>query len=168
MSCRQSIPERWLILGGAIDEEQWTTMACQMRGSGILLLEKPSARDWRRLKVLARLHHLTIVLEAPGTASRVHNVNELKRALLQRCPLIFLSPINETKSHPDWRALPRMRAATLARLAGRRLLALGGMDDRRFSAISPLGFIGWGGITAWRQNASRPRINCAAARQCPG
>jgi hypothetical protein len=43
-----------------------------------------------------------------------------------------------------------MRAATLARLAGRRAIALGGMDARRYANIAQLGFIGWAGILAFR------------------
>jgi thiamine-phosphate pyrophosphorylase len=43
-----------------------------------------------------------------------------------------------------------MRAAALARLAGRRLIALGGMDARKFARIENLGFRGWAGISAFR------------------
>jgi thiamine-phosphate pyrophosphorylase len=69
--------------------------------------------------------------------------------LFARVPLILLSPIHSTRSHPDWRPIPRMRAAAYARLAGRRLIALGGMDERRFERIERLGFVGWAGIDAW-------------------
>jgi thiamine-phosphate pyrophosphorylase len=82
-------------------------------------------------------------------AARVHNVRELRRALAARVPLILLSPIFATRSHPEWKPLPRMRAAALARLAGRRAIALGGMNRRRFKVIEKLGFIGWAGIDAW-------------------
>jgi hypothetical protein len=43
-----------------------------------------------------------------------------------------------------------MRAAAFARLAQRRLIALGGMDAQRYAKIAPLGFIGWAGISAFR------------------
>jgi thiamine-phosphate pyrophosphorylase len=43
-----------------------------------------------------------------------------------------------------------MRAAALARLGGRSLLALGGMDARKFARIGRLGFRGWAGISAFR------------------
>jgi thiamine-phosphate pyrophosphorylase len=42
-----------------------------------------------------------------------------------------------------------MRAAALARLAGRPLLALGGMDARRYAVVRRLGFDGWAAIDAW-------------------
>jgi hypothetical protein len=43
-----------------------------------------------------------------------------------------------------------MRAAALARLGKRRLLALGGMDARKFARIKGLGFQGWAGISAFK------------------
>jgi thiamine-phosphate pyrophosphorylase len=43
-----------------------------------------------------------------------------------------------------------MRAAALARLGGRNLLALGGMNARRFRRIERLGFYGWAAIDAFR------------------
>jgi hypothetical protein len=43
-----------------------------------------------------------------------------------------------------------MRSAALARLAGRRAIALGGMNRERYAKIAPLGFIGWAGISAFR------------------
>jgi len=76
-------------------------------------------------------------------------VGELRRALLARTAMILVSPIHRTSSHPDWRPLPRQRAAALARLAKRKAIALGGMNQKRYSKIAPLGFIGWAGIGAW-------------------
>jgi hypothetical protein len=40
--------------------------------------------------------------------------------------------------------------SALARLAKRRLLALGGMNPKRYAAVERLGFIGWAGISAFR------------------
>jgi thiamine-phosphate pyrophosphorylase len=103
-----------------------------------------------RLRVLARQRGLTIIVEQPRSASRVHDGHELRQALLVRSELILVSPIHPTRSHPDWKPLPRMRAATLAGLAGRRAVALGGMNARRYAKIAPLGFIAWAGISAFR------------------
>jgi thiamine-phosphate pyrophosphorylase len=63
--------------------------------------------------------------------------------------MLLLSPLYPTRSHPGWAAIPRMRSATLARLAGRKLIALGGMNEQRFRRVGPLGFAGWAGIRAW-------------------
>jgi thiamine monophosphate synthase len=117
---------------------------------GVLLLRKPHSSELRHLRSMAQLRGLSIVLEGRRTARRVHDVRELRRALLQRTPLILLSPIYRTRSHPDWKPLPRMRAAALSRLANRKLIALGGMDPRRYAEVAPLGFIGWAGISAFR------------------
>jgi thiamine-phosphate pyrophosphorylase len=80
----------------------------------------------------------------------VHDNRELRDALLRRMPLILMSPLYPTASHPHWRPIPAMRAAAFARLAQRRLIALGGMDAQRYAKIAPLGFIGWAGISAFR------------------
>jgi thiamine-phosphate pyrophosphorylase len=77
-------------------------------------------------------------------------MGELRRALSAGTPLILLSPLYPTASHPDWKPLPRMRAAALARLGGRRLFAVGGMDARKFERVKKLGFQGWAGISAFR------------------
>jgi len=116
----------------------------------VLILCELEATDVRHLRHLASLRHLTVVKEQRRTAVRVHNIRELRSALLARTRLIFLSPLFPTRSHPDWKPIPRMRAAALARLGGRRLHALGGMDARRYAKVARLGFSGWAGISAFR------------------
>jgi thiamine-phosphate pyrophosphorylase len=150
MDRRQSIPRQWLIVNAEPDAALWRAARRVPRGSGILLLCHLAASDRRRLRHVANLRALNLVIEKPRSARRVHNVSELRHALLRRTPLIFLSPIFETGSHPDWPAMPRMRAAALARLAHRRSIALGGMNEQRYAKIAPLGFIGWAGISAFR------------------
>ena len=149
MTRRQTTPEQWLILNEEIDPTRWRALRRLPRATGVLVLRDLETGDKRRLRYLARARSLTFVVETPLRASRVHNSRELGNALLRRLPLIFLSPIWPTRSHPDWPPLPRMRAATLARLANGRTIALGGMNPRRYAKIAPLGFIGWAGISAW-------------------
>ena len=91
-----------------------------------------------------------MVTEASGAAARVHDMRELAQALLRRTSLILISPLYPTRSHPEWEPLPLMRAATLAHLAGRRAIALGGIDARRYARLAQLGFSGWAGISAFR------------------
>jgi thiamine-phosphate pyrophosphorylase len=146
---RQTIPEQWLV----IDRSQpslWSILRKLSPGSGVLVLGGLSPTEQARLSRLARLRALTVVTERSGRAARVHGVRELRLALLRRTPLVLLSPMYETRSHPGWKPLSRMRAAALARLADRRLVALGGMDPRRYAKIARLGFIGWAGISAFR------------------
>jgi thiamine-phosphate pyrophosphorylase len=146
MSRRQTVPHEWLIVMGPDDRAGIEAAKRLRRKTGILLLEPLPHGDMRSL----RLRGLTILLEKRGVAARVHDAHELGRALIARTPLILLSPIYPTSSHPEWRPMPRMRAAALARLGGRRLVALGGMDARRFARIKNLGFQGWAGISAFR------------------
>jgi thiamine-phosphate pyrophosphorylase len=146
MKPRQSLPEQWLIIDTHLSESALRGLE---RGSGVLVLGELSSKERRRLRILAR--HREVVIASEGRiAARVHNIGELRRALLRRTPLILLSPLHPTTSHPDWRPLPRMRAAALARLSGRRLLALGGMDARKYARVKDLGFQGWAGISAFR------------------
>lgn len=146
----QSFPRQWFVLDQALNSECRAAPRSLPVNCGMLLLRKPNAAELRHLRNAARFRGLRIVVEGPRTATRVHDVRELRRALLRRTPLILLSPIYHTRSHPDWKPLPRMRAAALSGLANRRLIALGGMDARRYAKIAPLGFIGWAGISAFR------------------
>ena len=149
MNRRQTIPRQWLIIGElrAEDEQAVRRLA---RGSGILVVVHLGPMQQRRLCRLAQPRGLKVAGESRRSARRVHNVRELRDALLQRVPLILLSPIRPTRSHPDWAPLPRMRAAALARLGRRRLIALGGMDARQYTRIKELGFEGWAGVSAFR------------------
>ena len=146
MSRRQSIPDQWLIVGVGAPIEAAKRLP---RGSGLLLLRPPPASDMRRLRNLVRQRQLLLVVEGRRAAVRVHDSRELRQALLARSRLILLSPLFPTSSHPDRRPIPRMRAAALARLGGRSLVALGGMNKKRYAKIALLGFVGWAGISAW-------------------
>jgi thiamine-phosphate pyrophosphorylase len=150
MTRRQSLPKQWLIVDRGLNAATWTTMRRLPRGSGVLVIGAVPAKDGRRLRVMARRLQLTIVLEHRRSAARVHNQRELTRALLRRAPLILVSPVHPTKSHPEWKSIPRMRAAALASLAERHAVALGGMNARRYANVAQLGFIGWAGISAFR------------------
>ena len=148
MSRRQTKSERWFLVTDA-------AQACDVArglppGTGVLLLTKLTVREMRRLRQVAHARRLVVEEERRGNAARVHNMRELRSALGARTPLILLSPTFPTRTHPEWAPLPRMRAATLARLAGRSLVALGGMDERRYAKIGQLGFSGWAGVSAFR------------------
>lgn len=147
MERRQTLPVSWFVLTGP---ESLDVLRRLPRDTGVLVLPGLSPRDLRAVRRAARTRRLSLIMEQPGAPLRVHSMRELRKALGNPAPLIFVSPLNVTRSHPDWEPLPRMRAATLARLAGRRAIALGGMDARRYAKITPLGFIGWAGISAFR------------------
>ena len=147
MSRRQTMPNQWLIV---IDQPDWRAIQRLPRKAGVIALSQLTAADARKLRNIARVRDLRVEFERTGAAARVHSMRELGQAMLRRGPLILLSPIYSTASHPDWLPMPRMRAATFARLAGRQAIALGGMDQRRFAKIAPLGFVGWAGVSAFR------------------
>lgn len=150
MTHRQSMPGQWLIIERLAGHEAWEALGNLARGSGVILLEPFGRKALRPLSRFASAHDLLLIVERRGTVARVHNQSELTKALLQRTSLILVSPVHSTRSHRDWKPLPRMRAATMARLAGRRAIALGGMNGQRFAKIAPLGFLGWAGISAFR------------------
>lgn len=150
MRTRQSLPREWLIIAEQPSRELWRSVRRLHSGTGILVLTELSASERRHLRHIARSRRLTLVDEGSGDAARVHAIGDLRAALLRRTPLILLSPIYPTHTHPEWRPLRRMRAAALARLGRRNLFALGGMNARRFMRVRPLGFQGWAGISAFR------------------
>ena len=149
-----SVPSQWLIADDRTCGHLWRALRRLPRGSGILLLhrgmpKRERARLIAKLRRIARQRGHVIVDEAVGEAARVHDSRELRRAGLRRTPLLFLSPLLPTRSHPDWTPIPLMRAAALLRLSRVPVVALGGMDPKRFRRIERLGFRGWAGIDAW-------------------
>ena len=147
MRPRQSTPTAWMIV---TDDATLSATPRPPPGEGVLLLASVTQALERRARRLAARQGLVLVKEGPRTARRVHDARELRRAMLQRTPLILLSPLYPTPTHPEWKALPRMRAAALTRLGKRRLIALGGMSAERYVAVAALGFSGWAGISAFR------------------
>jgi thiamine-phosphate pyrophosphorylase len=159
MSAGQA-PRRWLIVDLAPGELLPEAARRLPPGSGLLLLShglKPGtrARLKRALRRIAHARGLVLIDEAEGSAARVHDGREIARARLRGTRLLLLSPLAPTRSHPGTAPLPRMRAAALRRLAGRQVLALGGMNSRRFGKASALGFSGWAGIDAWDARTGR-------------
>jgi thiamine-phosphate pyrophosphorylase len=146
MHRRQTVPKQWLIVRDVLEEGVIRRLP---RNSGILMLRQLDALELRRLRRWAEQRSLMVVEERRGVAARVHNLRELTRASIHRTRHVLISPIYPTQSHPGWQPLGRMRAATLARLTGRRAIALGGMDARRFTRVQPLGFVAWAGISSW-------------------
>ena len=149
MEGRQTTPRRWLIVNSPADSTLWAAVRHLAPRSGVLVLHSLKTGERRRLHNIAALRGLRII-ESPRDAARIHNLRDLTMASLRSPRLILISPIHPTSSHPDWKPLPRMRAAALARLANRRAIALGGMDERRYAKVARLGFSGWAGISAFR------------------
>ncbi|WP_454278743.1 thiamine phosphate synthase [Sphingomonas sp. Marseille-Q8236] len=62
--------------------------------------------------------------------------------------LLFVSPLFPTRSHPGAPSLGPDRAIRIGRGLGLALIALGGMDARRFRRLRGR-FDGWAAIDAW-------------------
>ena len=154
MNRRQSVPRQWLAADHRLGEGLWHALEQLPRGSGVLILYRDLPKGERarlvaRIRKVAQRRGLKVADEAAGEAARIHNMPDLRRAAAARVPLLFLSPLFPTRSHPEWRPLPRLRAAGMARIARVPVIALGGMDLTKFRRVRRLGFHGWAGIDAW-------------------
>ncbi|NNM77304.1 thiamine phosphate synthase [Sphingomonas sp. ID1715] len=79
----------------------------------------------------------------------VHDGAEILRAERANAALLLLSPAFATRSHQGSRALGPVRFGLLARRTTRPIIALGGMNERRWRRLRPLGAQGWAAIDAW-------------------
>jgi thiamine-phosphate pyrophosphorylase len=154
MKRRQTLPRQWLVADRRLDGQMWDAVRALPRGSGVLILYRDLPGNSRakiiaKLRRLAATRDLLLVDEAAGQGARVHDMKEIRQAGIAGIPILFLSPMFPTRSHPGRKPLKRMRAAALLRLAKSPVFALGGMDERRFRRIQRLGFSGWAGIDAW-------------------
>lgn len=82
----------------------------------------------------------------------VHNMNELNRAIRLNADLVFISPVFETRSHPDQRPLGVEEALRIAKIAPMRTFALGGVTQSRFNRYLGGGFYGWAAVSAPDKN----------------
>ncbi len=175
MRRRQPLPRLWLMTDERMGEDLWVALARLPRGSGVVFRHY-AASDRRalfeRVRRVTRRRGLVLVLagsmqqavswRADGVHGRsahrarprqllrtapVHGARELGRVTADA---VFLSPVFATRSHPGAKTLGSVRFGLLAVCAGTPVIALGGMDARRFRRISPLGAYGWAAIDAFR------------------
>lgn len=175
------LPALWLMTDERMGDALWRALARLPRGSGVVFRHHATPRAARRrvfeaVRRIARARRLVLVLAGserdaigwradgwhgrsahvarlrPRTAS-VHDRAELAAARRCGAARIFLSPVFTTRSHSEARPLGRVRFGLIAGGA-RGVIALGGMDARRFRALRLLGAEGWAAIDAW---TPRPR-----------
>lgn len=170
MKRRQTrVPRRWLVADDRFGGELAAALRKLPPNSGVLLLYRDMAAGKRArllamLRQLASRRRLVMVDEIASEAARVHNLRELRSAGLKRVPLLFLSPMAPTRSHPGQAPLGRMKAAALLRLARVPVIALGGMNEASFAAVRRLGFAGWAGIDAWSLGSLKSRGQAPKSR----
>ncbi|MCS6987516.1 MAG: thiamine phosphate synthase [Sphingomonadaceae bacterium] len=169
-----------------LDPQLERIAAALPRGTGVVVRHRslpPAARIAlvARLKALARRRGLVLSVADPPPGVRadgVHLGSTVRRRPLRRWPLVtaavhdrreaaraiglgahvlFVSPVFATASHPRRAPLGPLRFGLLARALPRPVVALGGVDRRRFRRLEPLGAWGWAAIGAWAaQKASAP------------
>lgn len=174
MHRRHPLPRLWLMTDERMgDEGLWRALGRLPRGSGVIFRHYRTTDRralFERVRAVARRRGLVLLLsgtprEAVGWradgahgrsphiwASRpllrtapAHDARELARA---RAHAVLLSPVFATRSHPDKRTLGPLRFGLLARGSRAPLIALGGMNARRYKRLAPLGAFGWAGIDA--------------------
>jgi thiamine-phosphate pyrophosphorylase len=159
-----------------VGDALWDALERLPAGSGVVFRHHatpPSERRrlYERVRRIARRRRLVLLLAGPPSlavawrADGAHGRSPHRRAprpLLRSAPchdrrelvaahragIRFVSPIHPTRSHPGARTLG-VRAGLLIAGERRGLVALGGMDDRRYRAVRPMGFDGWAAIDAW-------------------
>jgi thiamine-phosphate pyrophosphorylase len=173
MLSRQPLPRLWLMTDERMGEGLWDALARLPRGSGVIFRHYATA-DRRTLfeevRKIARRRGLVLVLagtareaaawRADGVHGRsphprtvrpllrtapVHKARELTKL---RAHAVLISPVFETRSHRGARTLGSIRFANLALMSEAPVIALGGMDARRFRRMARLGAYGWAGIDA--------------------
>ena len=170
MRRRQPLPRLWLMTDKRQGEALWEALERLPRGAGIVFRHYglPAAerrRLFARVLKVARRKRLVLIgaemcfrgangvhngrgCGAFRTAS-AHDPAELRAAERRGAALVFVSPVLPTRSHPGARVLGRVRFGLLARQARIPVIALGGMDSRRWRSLKGLGAYGWAGIDAW-------------------
>jgi thiamine-phosphate pyrophosphorylase len=171
MHTRQPLPRLWLMTDERTGEDMWDALARLPRGSGVIFRHYRTRERralFERVRAIARRRRLVLVLagsprEAAGwRADGVHGRSPHRRTLrplLRTAPVhdarelaaakghaVLVSPVFDTRSHPGGRTLGALRFATLAQRSAMPVIALGGVDARRFGRLAPLGAYGWAAI----------------------
>lgn len=163
-------PVRWLMTDERQGARLWAALERLPRGAGVIFRHyRTPARERRalfaRVRRVARRRGLVLVLAGgtslPGAAGvharRGHGVvtwpaherREAVVAVRARADVVLVSPVFATRSHPGAPALGLWRAAAIARGLPVTVIALGGMDERRWRRVAALGFDGYAAIDAW-------------------
>jgi thiamine-phosphate pyrophosphorylase len=179
MQPRQPLPRLWLMTDERQGDGLWDALGRLPRRAGIVFRHYglPAAerrRLFARIRKVARRKQLFLIgadgrfRGADGVhhgrgrdgfrTTSAHNLAELRTAERQGAALVFISPAFSTRSHPDRRALGRIRFGLLARQARIPVIALGGMDSRRWRGLKALGAYGWAGIDAWTGDQKRKAV----------
>jgi thiamine-phosphate pyrophosphorylase len=146
----------------------WGAIDALPRGSGIIFRHYATSPTTRRV-LFKQVHRmalrkgLLLVVAGPpvgraelrhgresgALTAPVHSRREAIAANRAGAALLFVSPVHPTRSHPGAPVLGRARLGLMIRGLKLPVIALGGMNERRWRALKPLGVYGWAGIDAW-------------------
>lgn len=163
-----SLPRRWLMTDERLGDALWPAIDALPRGGGIVFRHYATAPEARctlleQIRKAARRKGLLLVVAGPtaglggmrhgrvrgALTAPVHSRREAIAATRAGAALLFVSPVHATRSHAGAAALGRVRFGLMVRGLTLPVIALGGMDERRWRALRPLGVHGWAGIDAW-------------------
>ncbi len=154
-----------------VGEGLWPALRRLPPGSGVVLRHHATApADRRRLilavRRIATARRLVLVVAggapaagthgagpdgARGNGSRTWSAHDRREALAgirAGAAVLFVSPVFPTRSHPGAPALGAARAARIGAGLGAAVIALGGMNRRRWLRIRHWGFHGLAAIDA--------------------
>lgn len=167
---RDRYPVRWLMTDERLGDHLWRALRRLPPGSGVVFRHYATPAAERRalfvrVRRIARARRLLLVAARPplpcpahgrvrGALSRpAHDRAEALAARRAGAKVLMVSPVHATRSHPGARPLGPARAARIGRGLGLFVVALGGMDERRWRRARRLGFQGWAAIDAWDQGS---------------
>lgn len=148
-------------------EALWRALRRAPPGTGVIFRHHatpPAERLalFRRVRRIARARRLALIAARPplpgvaahgrvrgATSWPAHSRTEALAGVKAGARRLLVSPVFPTRSHPGARASGPIRAARIGRDLGVPMIALGGMDERRWRRIRHLGFSGWAGVDAW-------------------
>jgi thiamine-phosphate pyrophosphorylase len=153
-------------------EQLWTALDRLPAGSGVIfrhyglpLAERRAL--FARVARVARRRRLVLLRAGSarlGRSAGCHGTNHRETGLYTRAAhsrreaiaairagadAIFVSPVFATRSHPEVRALGRLRFGLLVQGLAVPVVALGGMHAKRADSLRQIGLYGWAAIDAW-------------------
>lgn len=163
------LPHRWLMTDERLGDSLWSAIDALPRGSGIVFRhyatpQPARLRLFKQVRSAAQRKGLMLVVAGRplgrGPVQRhgrlrgaltapVHSRIEAVAAIRAGAAMLFVSPIHPTRSHPGAPTLGRIRLGLMIRGLGLPVIALGGMNERRWRALRTLAVHGWAGIDAW-------------------
>lgn len=171
MRHRHPIPRHWLMTDERMGDALWSALERLPRGSGVVFrhYRLPAAERralFGKVAQVTRRRGLLLVRAGPAMPVRgeqgshgrsgprlmtypAHSRREAIAAIRGGADALFVSPVFATRSHPGARMLGRVRLGLMIRGLGVPVIALGGMNARRFSGLRGLGVHGWAAIDAW-------------------